>query len=85
MLYPECDELYPVVKMEPKRSYEVEISTPGRIAALEAEVERLREELAVYADEANWVYASFIGPGMGPGLHGGDGGANARKALEPTP
>ena len=36
------DELFPVVKMEPKRSYDVEISTPGRIAALEAEVERLR-------------------------------------------
>ena len=128
------DELFPVVKMPPHKSYQVEISTPGRIAALEAEVERLkelnehplpgpphdgpndcptwydycrctvenlqfnieraekseaeverlREALAVYASEANWVYASFIGPGMGPGpwLDGGD---SARTALEPQP
>ena len=36
------DELFPVVKMEPKRAYEIEVSTPGRIAALEAEVKRMR-------------------------------------------
>ena len=38
----EPTELFPVVRMEPKRSYEIEISTPGCIAALEAEVKRLR-------------------------------------------
>jgi len=39
------DELGKYVPMEPRRSYPVVIVTPERIAALEAEVERLREAL----------------------------------------
>jgi len=40
------DELGKYVPMEPRRSYPVVIVTPERIAALEAEVERLWEALA---------------------------------------
>ena len=40
------DELGKHVPMEPRRSYPVVIVTPERIAALEAEVARLREALA---------------------------------------
>ena len=80
------DELFPVVKMEPKRSFEVEISTPGRITALEAEVERLRGALREYADENNWSQY-FLNPRYSIRTWLGDFEAwhIARAALEPKP
>ena len=52
-----------------------------RIAALEAEGERLREALSIYADPVNWIYEEYIGPETAYR----DGGDIARAALEPTP
>jgi len=51
------------------------------IAELEAEVERLREALSIYADPVNWIYEEYIGPETAYR----DGGDIARAALEPTP
>ena len=53
----------------------------NRIAALEDEVERLREALSIYADPVNWIYEEYIGPETAYR----DGGDIARAALETAP
>lgn len=42
-----CDELFPVVKMPPRKSTPLVCVTPDRLAALEGEVKRLREALDI--------------------------------------
>ena len=54
MLYPEGDELFPVVRMPPRKSTQVVIVTPERLAELGGEVKRLRTacESALFTIEA---------------------------------
>ena len=92
------DELFPFVKMPPKRAYKIEISTPGRIAALEAEVERLRGLLARFTDKCALATVPYLPIGVQcrhcgenwgygrPDRHTADCIVTlARAALEPQP
>ena len=76
------DELGKAAHMPPKSTRDVLIVDLGRIAELEAEVERLRDVLRVYADPRSWDgYDKYIGSRW----IGCNGGSIARAALEPQP
>ena len=60
-LYPTGDELFPVVRMPPRKSTPVVLVTPERLAELEAENERLRVAL----EDVEWVDGPELARGMG--------------------
>ena len=83
------DELGKAAHMPPRSTRKVLIVDPGRIAELEAEVERLREALKVYADEDNWSFYLLAPFELNRRLRTWMGEYEAwkvaRKALEPQP